>query len=108
MKNLHFFGNYDTISQDSTDLTFMLQEMSKHLERNAMFDADRDRDKANEPERETIQDADLSSLAQSDSLRLYLREISRIPLLSAGKESHLAERAEQGEVPPGMTDNLPV
>ena len=75
----------------------MLQEMSKHLERNAMFDADRDRDKANEPERETIQDADLSSLAQSDSLRLYLREISRIPLLSAGKESYLAERAEQGE-----------
>src|SRR5437764_3151283 len=97
MKVLHFFWNYDTISHDSTDLTFMLQEMSKHLERNAMFDADRDRDKANEPERETIQDADLSSLAQSDSLRLYLREISRIPLLSAGKESYLAERAEQGD-----------
>jgi RNA polymerase primary sigma factor len=67
------------------------------LERNAMFDTDRDRDKANEPERETIQDADLSSLAQSDSLRLYLREISRIPLLSAVNESRLAERAEQGD-----------
>jgi RNA polymerase primary sigma factor len=62
-----------------------------------MFDTDRDRDKANEPERETIQDADLSSLAQSDSLRLYLREISRIPLLSAVSESRLAERAEQGD-----------
>jgi RNA polymerase primary sigma factor len=62
-----------------------------------MFDTDRDRDKANEPERETIQDADLSSLAQSDSLRLYLREISRIPLLSAVNESRLAERAEQGD-----------
>ena len=88
---------YDTISHDSTDLTSMLQEKSKHLERNAMFDADRDRDKANEPERETLQDADLSSLAQSDSLRLYLREISRIPLLSAVNESRLAERAEQGD-----------
>lgn len=75
----------------------MLQEKSKHLERNVMFDADRDRDKASELERETIPDADLSSLAQSDSLRLYLREISRIELLTAAKEARLAERAEQGD-----------
>ena len=60
-----------------------------------MFDADRD--KPSETERETFQDSDLSSLAQSDSLRLYLREISRIPLLTASRESHLAERAEQGD-----------
>src|SRR5712691_4897958 len=76
----------------------MFQEIeSKHLERNVMFDAERDRDKAAEPERETLQDAELSSLAQSDSLRLYLREISRYPLLSAAKESYLAERAERGD-----------
>ncbi len=62
-----------------------------------MFDADRDREKASEPEREVIQDADISNLAQSDSLRLYLREISRISLLSAANESRLAERAEQGD-----------
>jgi len=30
-------------------------------------------------------------------LRLYLREISRIPLLSATSESRLAERAEHGD-----------
>jgi RNA polymerase primary sigma factor len=53
-------------------------------------------DKPAETEREVIQDSDLSNLAQSDSLRLYLREISRISLLSAAKESYLAERAEQG------------
>ena len=62
-----------------------------------MFDADRDRDKAIDSERDTIPDADLSNLAQSDSLRLYLREISRIPLLNASNESRLAERAENGE-----------
>ncbi|MBA2285502.1 MAG: RNA polymerase subunit sigma, partial [Ktedonobacteraceae bacterium] len=60
-----------------------------------MFNAD----KPIEPEREVVheQDADLSNLAQSDSLRLYLREISRISLLTAARESHLAERAEQGD-----------
>jgi len=49
-------------------------------------------------EREPDEDAnDLSGLAQSDSLRLYLREISRVPLLSAAHESRLAELAEQGD-----------
>ena len=56
-----------------------------------------DTDKSAEPEREAIQESDLSSLAQSDSLRLYLREISRISLLSASSEAYLAERAEQGD-----------
>ena len=62
-----------------------------------MFNADRDRDKANDTERDMMQDADLSNLAQSDSLRLYLREISRIPLLNASNEARLAEQAECGE-----------
>lgn len=54
-------------------------------------------DKLAEPEREVIQDSGPSNLAQSDSLRLYLREISRVSLLSASKEAYLAERAEQGD-----------
>ncbi len=58
-----------------------------------MFEAE----KPTEPEREAIQETDLNSLAQSDSLRLYLREISRISLLSAARESSLAERAERGD-----------
>jgi RNA polymerase primary sigma factor len=69
------------------------EKESKCLEQKVMFEAD----KPAEPEREVIQDPDLSSLAQSDSLRLYLREISRISLLSASKEAYLAERAEQGD-----------
>ncbi|HYT34781.1 MAG TPA: sigma-70 family RNA polymerase sigma factor [Ktedonobacteraceae bacterium] len=64
------------------------------MERKVMFNADRE--KPTEPERDSFQDSDLSSLAQSDSLRLYLREISRISLLTPSRESYLAERAEQG------------
>src|SRR5437660_7625067 len=69
------------------------EEESKHLEQEVMFEAN----KPVEPEREAIQDTDLNSLAQSDSLRLYLREISRISLLTASRESTLAERIEQGD-----------
>jgi RNA polymerase primary sigma factor len=52
-----------------------------------------------ERDRETTTEADtsdLSNLAQSDSLRLYLREISRIPLLSAQDELSLAHRIRLG------------
>jgi len=69
------------------------EEESKHLEQEVMFEAN----KPAEPEREAIQESDLNSLAQSDSLRLYLREISRISLLTASREAVLAERAEQGD-----------
>jgi RNA polymerase primary sigma factor len=54
--------------------------------------ARRDRDAATD--RET---SDVSALTQSDSLRLYLREISRIPLLSAQRELDLAQRVERGD-----------
>ena len=59
--------------------------------------AAREAERAAASEREPIVEADagdLSSLAQSDSLRLYLREISRIPLLSAQRELELARRVE--------------
>ena len=69
------------------------EEESEYLEQEVMFEAE----KPVEPEREAIQEPDLNSLAQSDSLRLYLREISRIQLLSAAKESFLAEQAEKGD-----------
>jgi RNA polymerase primary sigma factor len=69
------------------------EEESEYLEQEVMFEAD----KPAEPEREAIQESDLNSLAQSDSLRLYLREISRISLLNASREALLAERAEQGD-----------
>ncbi|HET8846069.1 MAG TPA: sigma-70 family RNA polymerase sigma factor [Ktedonobacteraceae bacterium] len=39
----------------------------------------------------------ISDIAQNDSMRLYLREISCVPLLSAASELHLAARAQSGD-----------
>src|SRR6266702_1576815 len=60
-----------------------------------MFDADSEQ--PTKADREGIPDSDLCSLAHRARLRLSRREISRIPLLSASRESYLAERAEQGD-----------
>lgn len=57
----------------------------------AASQAEHDRDATTEADT-----SDLSNLAQSDSLRLYLREISRIPLLSAQDELSLAHRIRLG------------
>jgi RNA polymerase primary sigma factor len=48
-------------------------------------------------EHEPFFETDFSSLGQSDSLHLYLREISRVPLLTAVNESRLAALAESGD-----------
>lgn len=61
----------------------------------AVYEADKVAEVERDGSREDT--SDLSSLAQSDSLRLYLREIARIPLLSATREVALAERAEAGD-----------
>src|SRR5690242_15358389 len=57
----------------------------------AATQTERDRDSTTETDA-----SDLSNLAQSDSLRLYLREISRIPLLSAHDELAIAHRIRLG------------
>src|SRR5262245_12567003 len=65
-------------------------------EQAATYEAERAAARA---EREVMTEADsgdLSNLATSDSLRLYLREISRIPLLSAQDEFRLAQAIRVG------------
>jgi RNA polymerase primary sigma factor len=44
-----------------------------------------------------MDNTDVGNIAQSDSLRLYLREISRIALLSAQRELELAQRIRMGD-----------
>jgi RNA polymerase primary sigma factor len=51
-----------------------------------------------EPEEEMAPKLDLSVEPSLDSLRLYLRAIGRVPLLSADQEVYLAKRIERGDM----------
>jgi RNA polymerase primary sigma factor len=46
---------------------------------------------------ESLEDEDITEFAQSDGLRMYLREIARIPLLSAAEELTLARRVKRDD-----------
>ncbi len=69
-----------------------IEDQEAVYEAEKVAEVERDRDGVRD-----VDTSDLSNLAQSDSLRLYLREIARIPLLSASREVMLAERAEAGD-----------
>ena len=51
-----------------------------------------------EPEEEKAPKLDLSVEPSLDSLRLYLREIGKVPLLTADQEVYLAKRIERGDM----------
>jgi len=51
-----------------------------------------------EPEEEKAPKLDLSVEPSLDSLRLYLREIGKVPLLTADQEVSLAKRIERGDM----------
>ncbi len=46
---------------------------------------------------EAIADSDLAAVSLDDPVRMYLREIGRVPLLSAAREVELAKAMERGE-----------
>src|SRR5881392_1093570 len=50
------------------------------------------------PEEEKGPKLDLSVEPSLDSLRLYLREIGKVPLLTADQEVYLAKRIERGDM----------
>jgi RNA polymerase primary sigma factor len=53
-----------------------------------------------------IADSDLSSVSLDDPVRMYLREIGRVPLLSAAREVELAKGMERGEYLTKVIDQL--
>src|SRR5213080_4997900 len=50
------------------------------------------------PEEDKVPKLDLTVEPSLDSLRLYLREIGKVPLLTADQEVYLAKRIERGEM----------
>ena len=65
------------VREETSRLMSMEDHAASYEAERAAF-AERDRDAASDGD-----SGDLSGIAQSDSLRLYLREIARIPLLAA-------------------------
>jgi RNA polymerase primary sigma factor len=55
---------------------------------------------------EAIADSDLAAVSLDDPVRMYLREIGRVPLLSAAREVELAKAMERGEYITRIIDQL--
>jgi len=53
-----------------------------------------------------IADSDLAAVSLDDPVRMYLREIGRVPLLSAAREVELAKAMERGTYLSAVTDQL--
>ena len=53
-----------------------------------------------------IADSDLSAISLDDPVRMYLREIGRVPLLSAAREVELAKAMERGQYVTNVIDQL--
>jgi RNA polymerase primary sigma factor len=53
-----------------------------------------------------IADSDLSAVSLDDPVRMYLREIGRVPLLSASREVELAKAMERGAYITTVSDQL--
>src|SRR5438045_92566 len=65
------------------------------LEESKDFEGDKDEPEVEEVDLEAA--LDLDGMSIDDPVRMYLREIGRVPLLSAAQEVSLALRMEQGD-----------
>lgn len=55
---------------------------------------------------EAIADSDLAAVSLDDPVRMYLREIGRVPLLSAAREVELAKAMERGQYITDLNEQL--
>jgi len=63
-----------------------------------ILEQDETEDQLEEPPEEVVEPVERPAAATDDSLRMYLRDIGRIPLLSAAEEVSLAKRMERGDM----------
>ena len=98
----------DLDSDDFDAIYMLLQQSGVNMERSGnpkvgLDDIDMDISEADNPELEVeIKDSDLEAAAETvninDPVRLYLKEIGKVPLLTAEEELDLAMRMEAGDI----------
>ena len=98
----------DLDSDDFDAIYMLLQQSGVNMEKSGntkggLDDIDMDISEADNPELEVeIKDSDLEAAAESvninDPVRLYLKEIGKVPLLTAEEELDLAMRMEAGDI----------
>ncbi len=95
---LNYFSDID-LTEEQTEQIY--ESMAKaHVDLLKLDDADLEEEFLDSEEIEVVPEIDLSvpeSVSMEDPVRMYLKEIGKVPLLSAEEEQELAERIESGD-----------
>ncbi|MEO1644854.1 MAG: RNA polymerase sigma factor RpoD [Chloroflexota bacterium] len=84
---------FDGVASGSFDNTYFSDEDDND---DILFEDDFDYEDFDEDDEEEDEQYDLSGIASSDTVGLYLKEMARVPLLSTEEEVSLAKRLEDG------------
>ena len=95
---LNYFSDIDLTEEQMEQIYDAMDKV--HVDLAKIDDADMEEDFLDSEEAETIPEIDLSvpeGISMEDPVRMYLKEIGKVPLLSAEEEQELAERIEAGD-----------
>ena len=95
---LNYFSDFDLTEEQMEQIYDAMDKV--HVDLAKIDDADMEEDFLDSEEAETIPEIDLSvpeGISMEDPVRMYLKEIGKVPLLSAEEEQELAERIEAGD-----------
>lgn len=94
------FPEIESDPEQIADLRRLLAEMRIKVASNGSAPSVKEEEEESEPAEEVVVKAaiDVPGEVASDPVRMYLREIGRVPLLNSDDESRLAEAMHKGEV----------